>query len=345
MKLNVKIKVTDLKLSLLFVASLFILGQAFLTFAENKDNSSNLFLDSDHDGLSDQEERIYETDPNSVDSDRDGYTDGAEVKSGYDPLKPSPGDKLETVSNKKTPEIVSALGGKVNLTQKLNEKLSMEMGVGGDAETIPEEITTENLRSLVQDFLNETSTTGVYSTITVGNIQIKEQDYSGLSGEEATRLRAQDFTDYVVSVFYVLSLNSEKPILGTTDFERTLSEVLSESATALLENDINYFRNLSGKGQKVLREILEVEVPEEFKYTHAKMINIFGYGLSLIDLIIQRDASDPVASLINFSKINSFLDVFQEALAEFRAKSNQYELDNDYIKNELEKLGIDTSDS
>jgi hypothetical protein len=50
--------------------------------------------DSDRDGISDyDEERLYKTDPYVADSDQDGYTDGAEVLSGYDPAN----DGRETV--------------------------------------------------------------------------------------------------------------------------------------------------------------------------------------------------------------------------------------------------------
>jgi hypothetical protein len=43
-------------------------------------------LDSDNDGLSDVQELIYGTDINNPDSDGDTYLDGAELKSGYNPL-------------------------------------------------------------------------------------------------------------------------------------------------------------------------------------------------------------------------------------------------------------------
>lgn len=42
--------------------------------------------DSDHDGLFDREEvKVYKTDPLNPDTDGDTYSDGAEVKSGYNP--------------------------------------------------------------------------------------------------------------------------------------------------------------------------------------------------------------------------------------------------------------------
>ncbi|MEA1936627.1 MAG: hypothetical protein U9N04_00765, partial [Patescibacteria group bacterium] len=44
--------------------------------------------DSDQDGLSDEMEAFYGTDPNNPDTDGDGFSDGNEVTRGYDPLLP-----------------------------------------------------------------------------------------------------------------------------------------------------------------------------------------------------------------------------------------------------------------
>lgn len=53
-------------------------------------------VDSDADGLTDDEEKIIGTDPNKADTDNDGYLDLEEVKSGYDPLVP--GQKISETS-------------------------------------------------------------------------------------------------------------------------------------------------------------------------------------------------------------------------------------------------------
>ncbi len=58
-----------------------------LTDIEEKKLGTNInVIDTDNDGLSDYEEvKIYRTDSLNPDTDGDGYLDGAEVKSGYDP--------------------------------------------------------------------------------------------------------------------------------------------------------------------------------------------------------------------------------------------------------------------
>jgi len=58
-----------------------------LTDEEERVAGTNInIIDTDNDGLSDYEEvTIYKTNPLSADTDGDGYLDGAEVKSGYNP--------------------------------------------------------------------------------------------------------------------------------------------------------------------------------------------------------------------------------------------------------------------
>ncbi|MCK4554028.1 hypothetical protein KAU19_03625 [Candidatus Parcubacteria bacterium] len=51
-----------------------------------KDCEEEFRVDTDNDGLFDDEEAKYGTDPNNPDSDGDGYLDGDEVKNGYNPM-------------------------------------------------------------------------------------------------------------------------------------------------------------------------------------------------------------------------------------------------------------------
>lgn len=51
----------------------------------NANDNVNLFKDADNDGLTDEEEVLYGTDATNPDTDGDGYLDGEEVDSGYNP--------------------------------------------------------------------------------------------------------------------------------------------------------------------------------------------------------------------------------------------------------------------
>ena len=53
-----------------------------------------LAADDDNDGLTNNEEAGWGTDPNNSDSDGDGYLDGEEGAARHDPMKPAPDDKL-----------------------------------------------------------------------------------------------------------------------------------------------------------------------------------------------------------------------------------------------------------
>jgi len=61
---------------------------------ERQEILAKLSKDSDNDGLSDLEEARLKTSPFNPDTDGDGFLDGTEVATGYDPLRPSPADKI-----------------------------------------------------------------------------------------------------------------------------------------------------------------------------------------------------------------------------------------------------------
>lgn len=59
------------------------------------ENTNPKKKDTDEDGLSDREEvRVYDTDPRNPDTDGDGYTDGNEVTHFYHPNSPDPKKRL-----------------------------------------------------------------------------------------------------------------------------------------------------------------------------------------------------------------------------------------------------------
>jgi len=64
---------------------------AWITFGKLQDTTSviaDVTEDSDHDGLTNEQEKQYNTDPNNPDTDGDGVMDKQEIESNNDPLQP-----------------------------------------------------------------------------------------------------------------------------------------------------------------------------------------------------------------------------------------------------------------
>src|SRR4030042_4912750 len=118
-------KLNQSKISFFVFAVLCAASFAFFVKANDGASSGkNIFEDPDQDGLSDDEEGAYGTDVNNRDTDGDGYTDGVEVKSGYDPLKPAPGDKIITNNLQLTTNNSQQDRGEGNLTQEVSEEVA-----------------------------------------------------------------------------------------------------------------------------------------------------------------------------------------------------------------------------
>ncbi len=85
------------------------LNNGYSPLAPNKKLTEN---DFDNDGLSDKDELLFHTEIDNPDTDGDGYSDGTEIKNGYDPLNKE-ARKLEKLIkiNLKEQKLTYFLGG------------------------------------------------------------------------------------------------------------------------------------------------------------------------------------------------------------------------------------------
>jgi hypothetical protein len=336
-------KIKDISLSFFILLSLLFSSFAFYVGAEDN-NMKSIFLDSDQDGLSDEEERAYGTSPTNPDTDSDGYSDGTEVRSGYDPLKKAPGDKLvgfiteATISNDPTSKVLGD-SSEINMTDSVSQKINE---LTAKATENNESVSLSELESLV----NETMTVKSISEdelpeISRADLNIKEQNYSKLSPEKAQAKRKEDFLNYIAAVTYIFSSNSTQPLTSLTDATSVISNITKTITTAINTQDVSGLKDSMISQEKIIEQLKAVEVPEDFVDIHIKALRFALYSKQLPSFI-QPKADDPLGSINNLSKIEGFFSFFATFTTEVQSKFTEYGLSYDEdLQKKLKSYGID----
>jgi len=318
------IKTKHIKYSLLIILSAFFAGFNYFSQVQANVLSGNTKIcnkavDSDCDDLTDAEEKLYGTEINNSDTDGDGYSDGVEVKSGYDPTKPAPGDKISNISNTvdksitdekvfSTPsltadfasdfkDLIAAKNGEPLTNAEVNDfvssKLASKMGSGIAIDSLPE--------------------------IDQSKIKILNQSYPLLNAEQKKQQLQKDSADYFSNLFYLLISNSPREISSQEDLKAFNADFLERAATFATTNpDYAYFSDLGKRLELVISQLSEITVPETILPIHIKMIRIVkGFLLLKNDSI---STEDPISQTALLSKI--------QALSTITADFLQYDITN-----------------
>jgi len=330
-------KIKTINLSLLILLGLVFLSYAFFVGAQDNSNTSNnVFLDSDQDDLTDEEEKVYGTDPKNSDSDSDGYSDGAEVKSGYDPTKPAPGDKVIA-----TEENAASVLGEETSTENLTEQVALKISeMASSSNTDDQEVSLEEVQSLVENALNAQIAEEDLPEITKDDIKIKEQNYESLSEEKAIERKQEDFLNYIIAIYYILSSNSPEPITSMNDISALSNSLSSELLTAISTRDPESLSEMEKSGEKMLEQMKEVEVPEDLVDLHIKGLRFATYAMSLKDNLAPV-SNDPLTDIANLSKIQGLVEALMSFSSDAQNKMEEYGLKyNATIQEMLESKGL-----
>lgn len=346
--------IKKIKITLIIFFGLLLFSFALFSYAQNNATSDkNIFLDSDQDGLSNVEEKMYGTDPYNPDTDGDGYTDGAEVKSGYDPLKPAPGDKIvsssaqtatpaqttqNTSDNQATQSTAKAAtdtnaktdtkidttkdatatttdtsSGDKNLTQEFSAKVAALVSESG---TNQQAISLQDIDTMIQEVTGSSLTFGDLPSIDDKEIKIKKQNYKSLSDTDRLAKEKQDALEYLTAVSYIMANNSPQKLTDPKDLE-TISKNITDNITKFSNNfsDISYFEDLANRGTASLEQLKEVQVPEQLKDLHKRGLQLLTYATSLKDTAKPKK-DDPIFNILNMSKAQSLLSLGTEFTTE-----------------------------
>ncbi|MDH4329934.1 MAG: thrombospondin type 3 repeat-containing protein [Candidatus Moranbacteria bacterium] len=321
---------------------LFFFGIGFSVYAQsNSSSSEGVFADFDQDGLSNDEEVVYGTDPNNKDSDGDGYSDGTEVQSGYDPLKPAPGDKI--VQEKAKTSVDGNEENKedendANLTQEIAKKISEMIS---DSNNNEEDIATiDDINMLVEGALSENSAfddLDEIEEIDESSIKIKKQNYSEFSEEKQARKKKEDNEKYVTAVYYLAVENSPYKITKPDDLggfeDEIISKISSLSSLEGVSSKMEYFENMAEKGDNFLTQFEKIEVPEDMVEMHKKGLKLLNKAITLKENV-EINPDDPIGSIVSLGKAQNMLALFADFQNEISGKMNELGLD------QIEEIGL-----
>ena len=332
-------KIQNIKITLIVLAGLLVLSFSVFVSAQDNNGAQNIFLDSDQDGLTDAEEKLYGTDSHKKDTDGDGYSDGVEINSGYDPLKPAPGDRIVPEKIKNQTENKDA--NKKNITRKVAEKIT---SLTSNTTSANQTVTLEQIQEISNEAVNQVITEDDLPEVTDDEIIIKEQDFKNLTNKQIEEKKKEDFLNYIVAIFYILSSNSPKPLTSTSAIQSVATTMTGEISTALATRDSETFDELGENAEKMLEEIKEIEVPQDLVELHKKGLRFFKYALSLPEDLVSNE-EDPIADMTQYSKLQAFLDVLMNYNSEVESKFNEFNINyDDVIKGKIINLGIEAPD-
>lgn len=326
-------KIKNISLSFFILASLIVSSFAFYVGAENT-NSRSIFQDGDSDGLSNEEEKTYGTDPTKADTDGDDYSDGAEVRSGYDPTKPAPGDSLSAPAG-----AVAGDTQKKNLTQSIAQEIG---ALTEKSATENKEISLDDLETILDPSLGSVGISEEeLPEVKKEDLKIKSQNYAGLGKEKATAKKKEDALDYLTALTYIFTSNSPEPITKIPDVTKMFSLFSKTIITAITSQDASGLKDLLASQKKITEQLKAVAVPEDLVEIHIKALRFALYCEKLATLV-EKNPEDPLGDIANLSKLDGFLSVFTDFMEEAQSKFAEYALSYDEAtKKKLESYGLE----
>jgi hypothetical protein len=244
------------------IATFVVFFTTLFATAENQ-NSNSLFLDSDQDGLTDQEEKMLGTDPLSPDTDGDGYSDGKEVSSGYNPLKPAPGDSLIPAAAAQT-----AAGSSAQPAQeKTGVDSSQQSSTGLSTESAGAELGSALPANLLSDL--------------AGGSAISEETLNNLSSDPENPNLTNEMIGSLMQLTQEKAAGSEdfaeNPSYTETDFEQITQSAFEQTDVA------KNLPEISDGELKILPAINEDGLtPEEVKEKQKKEIEKYLASLAFV---------------------------------------------------------------
>lgn len=327
--LSRKIKIKNFKIVSFVFTSLFVLSFAIFSMADEQiGGNKNIFQDTDQDGLSNDEEKLYHTDPNKADTDGDGYSDGTEIKSGYDPLKPAPGDRImvDKDTSSHSSNIISQNNtdsNKTNLTKEVSKQVAAKLK---ESSLTKQDISLEDLKNTVQQTVNNSITVDTLPEVDVKSIKIKKQKYTSLSEADRVAKIKEDTIAYVTAVSYLLVSNSPVSVHSDSDAQKFTSGMMDSVVGILTGGNPTLLNELSEKGIMITKQLQSITVPENMLDMHVKALRLVQYATTFKESIESTNTNDPLSQIQTLAKMQGFIGLFSGFTSDMNDILTKYEI-------------------
>jgi len=289
-------------LCIFFLASFNYFSLAATTATKN----NTIALDSDNDGLSDNEENLYGTDPENPDTDGDGYSDGVEVKSGYSPIKAAPGDRVVIAEkNNSTAQVNTS---QLSLTESFMDNFQKFVATKNGQTISAEEV--KNFTDI--EFAAKVTPTDINTLPEVDRtqIKIKSQKYLSLSPANRKTEIQKDTAQYLNQVFYLLISNAPTPITTIDDLNTFQKDFIARLSDLTSTENALYFSDMGNRLAILSQQLKTLEVPETMLELHIKFIRIIQGALSLKATTYSGSTNDPMGKIISLTKAKDLIKIF-----------------------------------
>jgi len=323
--------------NLLFFSLILIFWWSFLGNVDF--GRSDVFHDSDSDGLSDAEEYSIGTDISNPDTDGDGYRDGVEVEAGYDPLKPAPGDKIILQTEVVEEEEILKKEPEINLTDEFFDELvnqkNEEIDTLADYYNNPEKYDQEedsfnqlNQLSLtsqeIQDLINQTTTN---FELNEEMELISEDQIKILDETENKKQEKEQITQYLTQIFYVMAVNRPFSVEDPSALTQNLVNYINQINTSIQMGDEDTIKDLKENALKTYEECLEIETPEKTKDIHIRALSLVKYLSEDIKEDKLIDQKDPLTIALYVGKLQAAMIEGESLKKEIEEVLKEYEIE------------------
>lgn len=278
-----------------------ILGQGKEKIIACSPDPSDKNKDSDNDGLKDWEESVWKTDSCKPDTDEDGYLDGEEASSGYNPLKPAPGDELSD-QNPTSPRPLPN-----NLTQALSRELAKKI-LNGEIEPLETNAiglssnADENSYAAVRTAIQETVSKSLeeFSLPDIDDEEIKIQSDNSPAAVEA-------YSRQIVS-----AINNQAQKTEIDQGAKFESEIQIFGA-AINDNDFDEIDKNIIFYRGIYQDIKQIPVPSDFKDIHKEQLGIF-WAMGNVYQAIRQINADPIKASLALEKYKTIYEMAAQTM-------------------------------